>query len=383
MNKLSRTAVGISAFAATMSMGGNIVHAEQGDGNADILAEMPDYLRDQAVEDGVITCTISDSIRSELGVTALQKEFSERGYSRSGIDGIDGKKFCMDTLQLQDDNGLYVDGEVGNEVVWFLGGMDDLLKEHGKNLDKTKKASEVSKEKSKKEKDYTIADCNRYDEWSKDTIKSVQRALGATVDGLFGDESCSLTIEHQLEQGVVSPNSTYLGYLGAKTLSSLGVEPIKANKAKVDKSGFDPKSDCPSRDSCELLYDLSEKQGYVKVNDGVYKTAVGETLFQFPIIPGGNSNPTNTGHFRLGHVENSKDGNPWRLSTITAAINPFSAPNLYKFRRHNPVDGSWSGEGTHGTRTFWGASSGCARTEPKTQDIIAEIPVNTRLLIQE
>jgi hypothetical protein len=152
-------------------------------------------------------------------------------------------------------------------------------------------------------------------------------------------------------------------------------------------ASFDAKADCPTRNSCEILVDLSEQKIYVKKNDRKYSTANGENLFISNGQTGGPGNETDQGHATLGRVELGPEGNPWRLSSITRAVNPQAEPNLYKFRRINPDSGRPSGEGFHGSPLYredvGPRSAGCVRVPNATADIMSDMPTGTAITITQ
>jgi len=133
MNKFEKSVVSLAAFTGSFAAVGGVVQAENnypGDGDYTVR-DLSDSERDMLVNQGLLTCSIKPEIRNALGVITLQEEYSERGYSRSGIDGVDGKEFCKDTYEIQVENNLYADGVVGDQMVSFLGGISSLLREHG------------------------------------------------------------------------------------------------------------------------------------------------------------------------------------------------------------------------------------------------------------
>lgn len=377
MNRLTRSAIGVAASISSIGAMGagdfSTAHAS-GYGTANVLADMPDSDRDQAVLNGSITCSIGSEVLGMYGlttpnatiVTDLQSQLKNEGYRRGGVDGKLGKYTCMEILEFQDDSNLYVDGIVGRQTARELD-----LKATIKPQDTKNPNPDVT---------YDIDDCKNYDVWSADTIKAVQKSLRVRPDGDFGDKSCTAMILFQDEHNIAQYGR---GYLGKRTLAALGVaNPVKkSGEGSISSTEFDAKTACPRATSCEIYEDLTAQMGYVKQNDGNPKTASGKTLFAYRIQSGKPGSESDTGLFTLGPVEYGPNGNPWKLSTMGSSD---GEPNLYKFRRLMPVSGVWGLEGIHGSKSFgFGAgSSGCSRVSNKTADVLANLRSNTSVLVQ-
>jgi hypothetical protein len=75
--------------------------------------------------------------------------------------------------------------------------------------------------------------CYNVQGYSAETIKAVQTALKVYVDGQLGPQTCSALISYQQQKHdpPLDVNGTY-GYLGLKTLTALGVNPVVIAPAK-------------------------------------------------------------------------------------------------------------------------------------------------------
>jgi peptidoglycan hydrolase-like protein with peptidoglycan-binding domain len=301
------------------------------------------------------------SVSNPTVVLDLQTQLVGRGYTRGGQDGKMGKYTCMEVLELQDDEGLGVDGIVGKQTATAL------------KLKGTTKPASVEQTKD------TINVCKNYDGWSIETIKQVQKALGIAADGKFGSQSCNEMINFQETNGIARYGR---GILGSRTLSALGVlnPEKKAKSPALNNADFNPTVDCPKSSSCEIFEDLAAQKGYVKVNDRNNNTATGTTLFSYPIQSGKPGSESDTGLFKLGPVEYGSNNNPWKTSTLGSSD---GEPNLYKFRRLMPASGTWGLEGIHGSRAYGigKGSSGCSRVRSKDADVLAGLRSNTSVLI--
>ncbi len=268
-----------------------------------------------------------------------------------------------------------------------VGALDESIKICGYAGDATRKAAEFvvnadgasDAETETPEIDYTeieLSDCKGYDKFTIESIKAVQKALGIFVDGRFLEKTCEALVEYQDETSI----SQYgRGVLGPRTSKSLGVV-LQPKTTQSSTNTFNPEKACPKKNSCEIFIDLTKQKGFIKTNDGNDATANGETLYTYPIQSGKPGSETDTGLFWLGDIEYGKDGSPWRTSTLGSSD---GTPNLYKFRRYWPAKGGNNGEGSHGSPSYGigEGSSGCTRTTKEVQDVIAELPTRTWVLI--
>ena len=207
--------------------------------------------------------------------------------------------------------------------------------------------------------DISIEDCRRYNEYTKDSIIAVQKALGAYPDGMFGNASCRVLIEFQRENGILPSE---LGALGPKTAKLLGVELIK-----ISDNTFNPAADCPKPESCDIRVDLT-KQQLVVVDDG------GRVLWQIPIQSGKKGKETRTGSGKLGPVEYGPDKNPERQSRdYPEAI----LVNARSFGNGNQkLHGSYSYNPNAVNRASVG-SAGCIRLPIEASFILAKMMTGT------
>ena len=348
MNTLNRLLIAGSSLTMSVGMMDAPVEAQGPSGNV-------------ACKIGTDVLAIyGDNVTYPAVVSDVQEELIERGYNGGVTDGVLGTITCNNIKRFQGDSGLYNDGIVGKHTATAL----DLIP--GTT---TKPTSETK---------YDIDDCSNYNVWTTDTVKKVQRALKTTADGKFGSVSCDAMIKFQEKRGITQYGK---GALGDRTMTALGITNPEKKSASGASGVFNPEKDCPTSSSCEILIDLTAQKGYVKVNDWNNNTAVGKTLYTYPVQSGKPDMETDTGLFKLGPVEYGPNGNPWRFSTLGSSN---GEPNLYKFRRLNPVGGGWSGEGSHASDSFgFGkGSSGCTRTRIKDADVLAGLRSNTSVLIQ-
>ncbi len=317
---------------------------------------------------GTVACKIDadvlamygDNVSLPVVVTDVQEELIERGYTGGGRDGVLGAITCNNIKKFQGDTGLDNDGIVGRQTATAL----DLVP-----ATTTKPTSDTK---------YDIDDCRNYDVWSVDTIKQIQRALKIGADGKFGSVSCDAMIKFQEKKGIAQYGK---GALGDLTMTALGITNPEKKSTSSASGVFSPAKDCPTSNSCEVFIDLTAQKGYVRVNDWNNNTATGKTLYTYPVQSGKPGMETDTGLFRLGPVEYGPNNNPWRFSTLGSSN---GEPNLYKFRRLNPVGGGWSGEGSHASNSFGigKGSSGCTRTRIEDADVLAGLRSNTSVLIK-
>lgn len=352
MNRIVTTAIGLSAALSSFGFTGETAHAEA----------LPNSCKIYAVGHDV-------SLNAELALV-------NAGFSGIEADGVITSK--------REQTAVYA----AQVTLKDIGALDESVKICGYAGDATEKAAkfvvnadgESDTEASEDKIEYTdieLSDCSGYDKFSTKSIKLVQKALGTYVDGQFGKKTCEALIKFQDKESI----SQYgRGVLGPRTAKSLGVV-LQPKTSQSSAKNFNPLEACPKKSSCEIFIDLAKQKGYIKTNDGNDATANGETVFTYPVQSGRPGNETDEGLFTLGDIEYGKNGSPWRTSTLGSTS---GQPNLYLFRRFWPARGGNNGEGSHGSNSYGlgEGSLGCTRTRLADQEVIAQLPTGTSVLIK-
>jgi len=161
-------------------------------------------------------------------VKAIQKRLVALGYTQVGtVDGVAGSKFTAAVKAFQKDNGCVSDGVItAKNMTW-----KKLL---GITEEKTEVKTEVKKEE--KVEEYSLVDF----------VKDVQKACGAAVDGIAGNETLSKTITVSASKNnshaVVKAIQKRLFVLGYTEVGT--VDGIAGSKFTAAVKAFQKKNGC-------------------------------------------------------------------------------------------------------------------------------------------